>query len=88
MEVLDFEKMKSGLHATLLSRIDLEKLSAVDDGKARRAVATVIQEIVGSQRVPLNATEKRELKMICSTKCSVWVHWSRFCAIPVSPTFS
>src|SRR5580693_8137886 len=62
MEVLDFEKMKSGLHATLLSRIDLEKLSAVDDGKARRAVATVIQEIVGSQRVPLNATEKERVE--------------------------
>jgi pilus assembly protein CpaF len=62
MEVLDFEKMKSGLHATLLSRIDLEKLSAVDDGKARRAVATIIQEIVGSQRVPLNATEKERVE--------------------------
>ena len=62
MEILDFEKMKSGLHATLLSRIDLEKLSAVDDGKARRAVATVIQEIVGSQRVPLNATEKERVE--------------------------
>jgi pilus assembly protein CpaF len=58
MEILDFEKMKTGLHTTLLSRIDLEKLSAVDDGKARRAVATIIQEIVGSQRVPLNASEK------------------------------
>jgi pilus assembly protein CpaF len=62
METLDFEKMKSGLHAALLSRIDLEKLSAVDDGKARRAVATVIQEIVGSQRVPLNATEKERVE--------------------------
>ena len=62
MEVLDFEKMKSGLHATLLSRIDLEKLSAVDDGKARRAVATIIQEIVGTQRVPLNATEKERVE--------------------------
>ena len=58
MEVLDFEKMKSGLHTTLLSRIDLEKLSSVDDGKARRAVATIIQEIVGTQKVPLNASEK------------------------------
>ena len=38
MEVLDFEKLKTGLHSTLLSRIDLEKLSSVDDGKARRAV--------------------------------------------------
>jgi pilus assembly protein CpaF len=62
MEVLDFEKMKSGLHATLLSRIDLEKLSAVDDGKARRAVATMIQEIVATQRVPLNATEKERVE--------------------------
>ncbi len=58
MEILDFERMKSGLHTTLLSRIDLEKLSSVDDGKARRAVATIIQEIVGVQKVPLNAAEK------------------------------
>ena len=58
MEILDFEKMKSGLHTTLLSRIDLEKLASVDDGKGRRAVASIIQEIVGTQKVPLNATEK------------------------------
>jgi len=62
MEVLDFEKMKSGLHATLLSRIDLEKLSAVDGGKARRAVATIIQDIVGTQKVPLNAAEKERVE--------------------------
>ena len=37
-------------------------MSSVDDGKARRAVATVIQEIVGSQRVPLNATEKERVE--------------------------
>ena len=59
MEVLDFEKMKSGLHATLLSRIDLEKLSSVDDGKARRAVATIIQEIVGSQKSAAECHRKR-----------------------------
>src|ERR1700685_1106116 len=58
MEVLDFEKLKTGLHTTLLSSIDLEKLSSVDDGKARRAVATMIQEIVGIQKIPLSATEK------------------------------
>jgi pilus assembly protein CpaF len=58
MEVLDFEKLKTGLHTTLLSRIDLEKLSSVDDGKARRAVATMIQEIVGAQKIPLSAAEK------------------------------
>src|SRR5580658_667544 len=58
MEVLDFEKLKADVHGTLLSRIDLEKLSSVDDGKARRAVATMIQEIVGTQKIPLSATEK------------------------------
>jgi pilus assembly protein CpaF len=58
MEVLDFEKLKTGLHTTLLSSIDLEKLSSIDDGKARRAVATLIQEIVGAHKVPLNAAEK------------------------------
>ncbi len=58
MEVLDLEKLKTDLHTSLLSRIDLEKLSSVDTGKARRAVATIIQEIVGSQRIPLNTAER------------------------------
>src|SRR5580698_182575 len=62
VEILDFERMKSGLHTTLLSRIDLEKLSSVDDVKARRAVATIIQEIVGIQKVPLNAAEKSRVE--------------------------
>ena len=62
MEVLDFEKLKTDLHGTLLSRIDLEKLSSVDDGKARRAVATVIQEIVGGQKIPLNGVEKERVE--------------------------
>jgi pilus assembly protein CpaF len=50
MEVLDFQKLKTDLHGTLLSRIDLEKLSSVDDARARRAVGTMIQEIVGAQK--------------------------------------
>ena len=58
MEILDSEKLKTDLHGTLLSRIDLEKLSSVDNGKARRAVASMIQEIIASQRIPLNAGEK------------------------------
>ena len=62
MEVLDFEKLKTDLHTTLLSRIDLEKLSSIDSGKARRAVATMIQEIVGAQKVPLNAGEKESVE--------------------------
>ncbi|MGA3095660.1 MAG: CpaF family protein [Bryobacteraceae bacterium] len=63
MEVLDFEELKTRLHGALLSRIDLEKLSAIDDAKARRAVATMIQEIVGAQKVPLNAAEKERVEI-------------------------
>jgi len=62
MEVLDFEKLKAGLHTELLSQIDLEKLSSVADGKARPAVATMIQEIIAVRKVPLNATEKERVE--------------------------
>jgi pilus assembly protein CpaF len=62
MEVLDFEKLKTELHGTLLSRIDLEKLSSTESGKARRAVATLIQEILTAQKVPLNGTEKEQVE--------------------------
>jgi len=62
MEVLDLEKLKTGLHTTLLSRIDLEKLSTVDPGQARRAVGNMVQEIIGSQKVPLNAIEKESVE--------------------------
>jgi len=58
MEVLDFEKYKATIHSALLTRIDLEKLASADSGKAREAVAALIQEIVLAERVPLNATEK------------------------------
>jgi pilus assembly protein CpaF len=62
MEVLDFEKLKTGLHSTLLSKLDLEKLSSVDDMKARRAVAAMIQEIIVTQKVPLNSSEKDRIE--------------------------
>ena len=62
MEILGFEKLKIDLHAVLLSRIDLEKLSSVSDGRARAAVATMIQEIIADQKVPLNAVEKVRLE--------------------------
>jgi pilus assembly protein CpaF len=62
MEILDFEKYKATIHSALLSRIDLEKLAAADNGKARQAVAVLVQEIVLNERVPLNATEKDQVE--------------------------
>jgi pilus assembly protein CpaF len=58
MEILDFEKYKASIHSSLLSRIDLEKLAAADTSRARHAVAVLIQEIMHTERVPLNANEK------------------------------
>jgi pilus assembly protein CpaF len=62
MEVLDLEQYKAAVHSGLLSRIDLEKLASADTGKARQAVALLIQEIVLSERVPLNAFEKEAIE--------------------------
>jgi pilus assembly protein CpaF len=62
MEVLDLEQYKTTIHSTLLSKIDLEKLASVDAGKARRAIAAIIQEIVLTERVPLNAAEKESIE--------------------------
>jgi pilus assembly protein CpaF len=62
MEALDFEKLKTDLHSTLLSSIDLEKLASVDDKQARRAVATMIQEVIGARKIPLNAAEKEQVE--------------------------
>jgi pilus assembly protein CpaF len=62
MQTLDFEDLKADVHRTLIAKIDLEKLSKVDNEKARLAVAGMIQEIVGTARVPLNATEKEKLQ--------------------------
>jgi pilus assembly protein CpaF len=62
MENLDFEKFKADVHRALLSQIDLEKLASSNNGKARQAVANLVQEIITSQRVPLNASEKERVQ--------------------------
>ena len=62
METLDFEQFKTEVHRTLLSQIDLEKLSSSDTARARQAVATMVQEIIAAQKVPLNAAEKDRIQ--------------------------
>ena len=62
MEILDLEHYKTTIHGALLSKIDLEKLASADTGKARHAVACLIQEIVTAERVPLNASEKESIE--------------------------
>src|SRR5205814_882924 len=62
MDNLNFEQFKASVHRSLLSKIDLEKLASVNNGKARHAVATLVQEIVTEEKVPLNSTERERIQ--------------------------
>ena len=62
MEPLDFQQLKTDVHRMLLAKVDLEKLATVHDGRAKQAVALLIQEIVTKERVPLSAVEKEKLQ--------------------------
>ena len=62
MDNESFEQVKSGIHRTLLSQLDLERLSTVTNGRAKHAVASLIQDIVVKEKVLLNAAEKERLQ--------------------------
>jgi pilus assembly protein CpaF len=62
MDNESFEQVKSGIHRTLLSQLDLEKLSTVANGRAKHAVSSLIQDIVAKEKVLLNAAEKERLQ--------------------------
>jgi len=62
VEQLNVEKFKTEIHQTLISKLDLEKLSRVNSDQARLAVAGMIQEIIGSQRVPLSLSEQEKIQ--------------------------
>jgi len=62
MDAIDFDQLKTEVHRSVISRMDLERLSAVNNGRARQAVALLVQEIVSSERVPLNAAEKERIQ--------------------------
>jgi hypothetical protein len=62
MEQPELEKFKTDLHRTLISKLDLEKLSRVNSVQARQAVAEMINEIVVSQRVPLSFEQQEKVQ--------------------------
>lgn len=62
MELFDIEKFKTDVHRTLLSKLDLEKLSRVNDTQARQAVAGMVNEIIVGQRVPLSFDQQEKLQ--------------------------
>ena len=61
MENLNLENFKSEIHRTLISKLDLEKLSRVNSSQARQAVSGLIKEIMSEQRVPLNFDEQERI---------------------------
>ena len=62
MELLNLEKYKAEIHRTLISKLDLEKLSRVNSSQARQAVAGIVKEIITEQRVPLNFDEQEKIQ--------------------------
>ena len=62
MELLNFAKYKAEIHRSLISKLDLEKLSRVNSSQARTVVSGIVKEIITSQRVPLNAEEEEVIQ--------------------------
>jgi len=55
------ENYKAEIHRTLISKLDLEKLSRVNSSQARQAVSGLVKEIMSEQRVPLNFDEQERI---------------------------
>jgi pilus assembly protein CpaF len=62
VELLNLEAYKAEIHRTLISKLDLEKLSRVNSSQARQAVAAIVKEIIRDQRVPLNFDEQERIE--------------------------
>src|SRR5439155_3195643 len=62
MDSENLELVKINVHRTLLSQLDLERLSAATNGRAKQAVVTLIQEIIAKERLLLNSTEKEKIQ--------------------------
>ncbi len=62
MELLNLETYKAEIHRTLISKLDLEKLSRVNSSQARQAVSGMVKEIMAEQRVPLNYDEQEKIQ--------------------------
>jgi len=61
VELPNLETYKADVHRILLSRLDLEKLSHVDNSQARQAVTVIVKEIMAEQRVPLSYDEQEKI---------------------------
>ena len=61
VEQLNLETLKAEIHRTLISRMDLEKLSRVNAAQGRQAVSNLVNEIIAEKRVPLSYDEQEKV---------------------------
>jgi pilus assembly protein CpaF len=62
VDQLDLDKFKSDIHRTLISKLDLEKLSRINTSQARSGVASMVNEIIQGTRVPLSLADQSKLE--------------------------
>src|SRR5712671_3639610 len=55
------QELKTGLHRDLLNKIDLEKLTSLQDVRARTQVQAVIYDLIGATNFPLSGGEKERI---------------------------
>src|SRR5690349_9362784 len=56
-----YQELKTGLHRDLLNKIDLERLTTLQDVRTRTQVQTVIYDLIGASNVPLSGSEKERI---------------------------
>jgi pilus assembly protein CpaF len=56
-----YQQLKTTLHRELLTQIDLEKLTSLEDVKAKVQVQEVIQNLISKQDTPLSTSERDRL---------------------------
>jgi pilus assembly protein CpaF len=56
-----YQELKSAVHRELLSRVDLERLMDLRDGRARAQIFSIIQELVANLNTPLSGMEREQL---------------------------
>lgn len=57
----DLQDLKSAVHRQLIDKIDLEKLLAIQDLRARQPILNVILSLLAEQPLPLSATERERI---------------------------
>ena len=56
-----YQELKAGLHRDLLNKIDLERLTTLQDVRARTQVQAVIYDLIGASNVPLSSAERERI---------------------------